>query len=196
MADCTVLAAKRDYAAATCAVDLESNADCYSEVEKKAFALLARLYDWQREWTGDKENFYLEIPAAGEDLPPFLTILEFSSDFTAIRLLTYLSALINVLRILNSLPLDGKDEYIAAERSAALDICRCVPYFLVRKSNLDLRTVHLAVATAWISLLHRETARSEHKMWRGFCKGIVGCLMDWRGRRTIVLSFSECVLEH
>ena len=158
LADCTILAVERDDVLANCSSDLQTDIPGYDGVEKKALALLTHLHALREEWASDRENSYLEIPADGDDPPPFLTTFEFSSDFTATRLLSYNSALIHVLRILISLPLDGKDGYIEEERSAALDICRCIPYYLVRQSYLDLRTIHLAVVTAWKTLRHRETA--------------------------------------
>jgi hypothetical protein len=160
LADCTVLVAERDVLA-TWVLDLERYTLRQSEIEKKALLLLTNLRSWKMRWDNDKENSYVEISVNEDDPPPFRTILEFSSDSAATMLLFYNSALIHVLQILASLQLDNslsKDEYIAAERSAAFDICRCIPYYLVRKSHLDLRCVHLAVVTAWKTLRHRETA--------------------------------------
>ena len=164
LADCSVLAAERDHVVANHALDLESNANWCNEVEKKALALLTHLYSLRGGWASDTKNFYREIPADGDEPLPFPTIFEFSSDFAATRLLSYKSTLIHVLRILSSLPIDRKDEFVAAERTAATDICRCIPYFLNGKSYLDLRTVHLAVVTAWNTLRRRETAEGRWLM--------------------------------
>jgi hypothetical protein len=158
LADYTVLVAERDDMLATWGLDLKRDTKRYGEVEKKVLALLTHLRAWKKRWDSDGKNSYFGISANGDDPPPFLTIFEFSSDSTATMLLFYNSALIHVLRMLASLQLDSKDEYIAAEWSAAIDICRCIPYYLVRESHLDLRVVHLAIVTVWTTLRGRETA--------------------------------------
>ena len=123
----------------------------------------------------------------GDGSPPFLTVFEFSNDSAAIMLMFYNTALICVLQILASLLLENsgipsnqsvihktwqdancvddhwkqtKTEYIAAERLAALEICRCIPSYIVRKSRLDLGAspiAHLAVTTAWMTLRGNES---------------------------------------
>jgi hypothetical protein len=123
----------------------------------------------------------------GKASVPLLTIFEFANDFAATMLMFYNTALIHVLNILASMPAespriesnrvltnitlpvagysdtlwkDTKDEFIAAERSAALEVCRCIPYHLVRKSSLDsssLTVAHLAITTAWMTLRGNET---------------------------------------
>lgn len=100
----------------------------------------------------------------GDESPPFRTVFEFVNEFTPTILMLYNTTLIHVFQVLASLPLDGthyptdqtslqmpmqgaghlddfsthkKDEYIAAERSAALEVCRCLPYYLHRRLHLD-----------------------------------------------------------
>ncbi|KAE9362848.1 hypothetical protein N431DRAFT_564997 [Stipitochalara longipes BDJ] len=158
LADCTALVAEYDGILATWELGLQRDIKRYDEIEEKTLALLAHLRAWKRRWDSDGKNAYLEIPANEDNPPPFLTIFEFSQDLTATMLLFYNSVLIYVLRILISLPRDSKDEYISAEWSAAVDICRCIPYYLVRESHLDLRVVHLAIVTVWTTLRGRETA--------------------------------------
>jgi hypothetical protein len=158
LADCTALVVEQDDMLATSGLDLMRDTRRYNEIKEKALALLTHLHAWRKRWDSDKKNSYSGIFANEDDPPPFLTIFEFSSDSTATMLMFYNSALIHVLRILASLQLDSKDEYIAAEWSAALDICRCIPYYLVRESRLDLRVVHLAVVTVWTTLRGKETA--------------------------------------
>jgi hypothetical protein len=56
---------------------------------------------------------------------------------------------------LEPLPQGSNGEHATAEHSAALEICRCIPYFLLQKSRLDassLTIAHLAVKTAWSTL--------------------------------------------
>jgi hypothetical protein len=158
LADCTALVAEWDGILATWELDLQRDMKRYDELEKKTLALLAHLRAWKGRWDSDGKNTYLEISANEDDPPPFLTIFKFSHDSTATMLLFYNSVLIYVLRILNSLPRDSKAEYIAAEWSAAVDICRCIPHYLARESRLDLRVVHLAIVTVWTTLRGGETA--------------------------------------
>jgi len=53
-----------------------------------------------------------------------------------------------------------KEKYVAAERLAALDICRCIPYYLSRKPSLNSGSpvVHWAITTAWMTLRGKESA--------------------------------------
>jgi len=119
----------------------------------------------------------------GDGSPPFLTTFEFSNASVATMLMFYNTTLIYVLRVLASLPLPlenlglhssqslqdtlqdaipldnlwslSKDEYLAAERFSALEVCRCVPFDLVQKSRLDSCVSpigHWAVTTAWTTL--------------------------------------------
>lgn len=123
----------------------------------------------------------------GNTAPPFRTVFKFANDSAATMLTFYNTALIYALQVLASLPLGNsgiqlnkvstillpegpepsqsfrsneKDEYTTAERSAALEVCRCISYNLVRKSRLDsgsLTVVHLAVKTAWMILRRNES---------------------------------------
>jgi hypothetical protein len=131
----------------------------------------------------------------GDGSPPFLTTFEFSNGPAATMLMFYNTTLIYVLRILASLPLPleniglhssqsiqdtlqdaghldnlgrlSKDEYLAAERLAALEVCRCVPFDLVQKSCLDSCVSpigHWAVTTAWMTLRGIESAEGRWMM--------------------------------
>ncbi|KAF4633791.1 hypothetical protein G7Y89_g4321 [Cudoniella acicularis] len=166
LADCTALVVEQDDMLATRGLDLMRDIRRHDEVKEKALTLLTHLHAWRKRWDSDGKNSYSGIFANEDDPPPFLTIFEFSSDSTATMLMFYNSALIYVLRILASLQLDSKDEYITAEWSAALDICRCIPYYLARESRLDLRVVHLAVVTVWTTFRVKKS-----------CKGFMGGLI-------------------
>lgn len=137
-------------------------------------AAFARLEPMQEPW--------------GDGSQPLLTFFEFSNESAAIMLMFYNTTLIYVLRVLASLPLEKlsvdsnqsfiqntsldarylgdlwkhtKDEYIAVERAAALEVCRCIPYYSVRKSRLDSDSspiIHWAVTTAWMTLCGNESA--------------------------------------
>lgn len=160
LADSTVLTAELDDILASAEPDLQRDVKKFDELEEiaeRALELLAQLGAWKDRWDSEEKDSYREVSATGDDPPPFMTIFEFSHDSTATMLLFYYSTLIHVLRILIALPRLGKDECTAAEWSATIDILRCVPYYQVRKSHLDLRVVHLAIMTVWPTLRGRET---------------------------------------
>lgn len=123
--------------------------------------------------------------SSGDNSSPFLTFFEFSNQSAAIMLMFYNTTLIYVLQVLASLTVENlgidrnqsfrlqhagyqndlwkhtKDEYIATKRLAALEVCRCIPYYSVQKSRLDSDSspiVHWAVTTAWMTLCSNEFA--------------------------------------
>jgi hypothetical protein len=113
-------------------------------------------------------------------ITPFFTVYNFSSESVAVAVMLYYSALIYVLRVLASLTSEGDNMEISlsflsthfqdvedsqiisnqsnmglvtAERLAALEICRCIPYYANQKSRSDFSPVlHWAVTTAWMTL--------------------------------------------
>jgi hypothetical protein len=128
----------------------------------------------------------------GDDPPFLITAFEFSNDESALMLILYNAVLIYVLQLLASLSLSGtgvhsnpnqcftvdslqiagrdgslwdltKDDYTAAERLAALEICRCLPYYLDRISHLDggsSPVFQWGVTTAWMTLRRGEAAEN------------------------------------
>ena len=127
--------------------------------------------------------------SGGNVSPPFLTVYEFSNISAAIMLMFYNTTVIYVQRILASvsLPLGNpgihsnqcsmqanlrdarysdylsrqtKYEHVATERSAALEIYRCIPHYMILKSRLDSCSspiIHWAVTTAWVTLGENES---------------------------------------
>jgi hypothetical protein len=109
--------------------------------------------------------------------PPFTTLLIFQSPATSTTLMLYNTSLIYILQTLTSLapapPRVLSDEYslgylghpntplsrthtgyAATKRYPALEICRSIPYYQSRKSQLNaglLTIAHLAVQTAFIT---------------------------------------------
>ncbi|KAF2100884.1 hypothetical protein NA57DRAFT_37113, partial [Rhizodiscina lignyota] len=191
LADCTVLIAEGDSLFANCDLNFEGAKHQQDELKQRALNLLTYLGHWKRRWGGDKINAYSETSAVskGYASPPFLTMYEFRNESTAIMLMLYNTTLIYVLKILASFPSEAprfrssqrrmqnvlqdagylddpwkhtKDEYVAAERLAALEVCRCLPDYLIRKSRLNSEysppVVHWAVTTAWMTLLGNESA--------------------------------------
>ena len=119
-----------------------------------------------------------------DDSPTTHTIFKFSNESAAVMFMLYNTTLIFVLRILASLSLQNLDihskqqpllqdagysddlwnytkhEYLAAEGLAALEVCRCIPYYAIRKSRLDTDcspVVHWAVTTARATLCGNES---------------------------------------
>lgn len=115
------------------------------------------------------------------------TVLTFSNKLAATMLMFYNTALIYVFRVLASLPGEKPDtssnqtpsqhephdeehandhweqlksDYVRGERSAALEICRCIPY-LVRNTHFSSRVFHLAVATVSTTLCGDESVEAE-----------------------------------
>ncbi|RDW65186.1 hypothetical protein BP5796_09878 [Coleophoma crateriformis] len=129
-----------------------------------------------------------------DELPPFLTTFEFSNNTTAIMLMFYYTTLIHVFRILTSLTLENlrthsnesftpdtlqdagylddvwkqiKHGYVAAERSVALQICRCIPDYLKRNSSLATEMSPIfqwTVTTAWMTFRGSESAEGKWLM--------------------------------
>ncbi|RDW59441.1 hypothetical protein BP6252_12528 [Coleophoma cylindrospora] len=129
-----------------------------------------------------------------DELPPFLTTFEFSNNRTAIMLMFYYTTLIHVFRILTSLTLENLRTYsnesptpntlqntgylddvwkqtkhgnIAAERSVALQICRCIPDYLKRNSSLATVMPPIfqwTVTTAWMTFRGTESAEGKWLM--------------------------------
>ncbi len=130
----------------------------------------------------------------GDDSSPSFTVFEFSNGPAAIMLMFYNTTLIFVLRILASLqpetpeiesnqgpiritPQDSehqdglrkhtRKEYVAAERSAALEICSCIPHNASPESRLEYDSSALfpwAVPTAWVTLGSDESVEGRRMM--------------------------------
>lgn len=125
------------------------------------------------------------------DLARFLPVYEFPNDQASTMLMHYNTTLIYVLQVLASLEstisvIVGNDarhnasgcaeygnhlrngslnRYISAERSAAVEVCRCIPSYLLRKSRSAAGPspiFHWAVTTAWMTL---RTNDSPERKW-------------------------------
>ena len=145
-----------------------------------------------------------------DGLSPFTTVFEFSNVSAAVMSMFYNTTLIIVLRIIASLSLESlgihtdrdfttqdilqdpdhlddswnqtSDDHIAAERIAALDVCRCIPYYSKGRSLSDScpsPIVHWAVATALTTLRSNQSLEGRWMMdWldkknpNAFAKGL------------------------
>jgi hypothetical protein len=166
LADCTVVIAEYDKVV-SCGVD-EDSVRQRDEVTRKSLGLLEQLRLWKKRWDSEERNSYFEVPTehAGlqhyeRGIPHMSTVLNFANNSASIMFMLYNTTLIYVFRILASLGSIppgrsiAKDEYSQAERSAALEICRCIPYHSSQKSSLDsgsMAVTSLAVRTAWTTL--------------------------------------------
>lgn len=120
------------------------------------------------------------------------TSFVFSYDPAAIMLMFYNTTLIYVLRILASLPpgddssrpqspsisptatslaglceLTTTDDFIAAGRLAAIEVCRCIPHYLARSTQCESDAspiVHWAVTTAWMTVGGNESTEGRWMM--------------------------------
>ncbi|PSN59991.1 hypothetical protein BS50DRAFT_216618 [Corynespora cassiicola Philippines] len=117
---------------------------------------------------------------------PFLTLLQFPHFPSVTMLLLYNTTLIHVLQILASLPVDlpnadhaqnagylhdlyqhRAEGFLAAERVAALEICRCLPCYVAaqpRSGPSVSSTVHWAGTTAWNTLGGNSSAEGRWMM--------------------------------
>jgi len=157
LADCTVVIAEYDKVVGNSKSDIEDSACQRDEVTRRALNLLEQLHLWKKRWDTEERNSHLEIPAelqqTEETRESVTTTLNFANSSASIMFMLYNTALIYVFRILASL--DGHPGAKWEERSAALEICRCIPYHLSQKSRLDsgsMTVASLAVRTAWKTL--------------------------------------------
>jgi hypothetical protein len=160
LADCTVVIAEHDKVVGNSKSDIGDSACQRDEVTRRALDLLEQLHLWKKRWDAEDRNSYLEIPAEyaieetrKSDVPSTSIILNFANSSASIMFMLYNTALIYVFRILVSL--DGHPGAKLEERSAALEICRCIPYQSSQKSRLDsgsMTVASLAVRTAWKTL--------------------------------------------
>lgn len=177
LADCTAITSERDNTSANPQLDRKSVTPQRDMIEQKSLALLARLCVWKRSWQTEPKTSRYEI----SEPTPFLSIFKFANESTATMFMFYNTALIYVLRVLTSLLPDdlalypmqnftGRSlpqvDYIARERLAALDICRCLPHYLDQKPpNLGSPpAVHFAITTAWMTLHGKESAEGRWMM--------------------------------
>ena len=185
LADCSVLIAERDSllsAGDTIAISLDKQRD---DIERRAISLLNFLYEWRRRW--DLENVSSEIagcslgfeesqPISDEDPEQLIATTAIPSVAAAMELMLYNLAVLHVLQVITTLPLEGSvhlntlqletaNECRAKERIAARELCRCIQYYLcIKRCRLDARASpisHWAVSTTWKALRCDESIEGE-----------------------------------
>jgi hypothetical protein len=138
---------------------------------------------WNRDERNSYSETPIIEEASRIERSPFLTTFEFSNPSSAAMFMFYNTTLIYVLRVLASLPILpeppgqnsdqdvqdtlqnaghlenfetlGRDQYLSAERLAALEVCRGVPFDLTQRSRLGVCVSplsHWAFTTAWTTL--------------------------------------------
>ncbi|KAK5737356.1 hypothetical protein LTR17_006773 [Elasticomyces elasticus] len=153
-ADCTVLAARQS--AGQQKLERET-------AEQKALAIRADVFAWKDKWqiyprSVLVENSALDVPNM---LDVGLKVYEFSREKAALTYMMYNTVLLHVQRILLSVaaqqPGSGeyrRNLYRAQEVEAALEICRCIPYYLKTAPH---RAVGFAAAFIWAMMGAWET---------------------------------------
>lgn len=178
LADCTVLASERDKLF-TRRITTRANVSNQIEIIRThAEQLCEQLRNWRRIWVANPANAYIEIPAIpgtqvettdanATSLAP--TDLVFANITSALMLMLYNIALINLLKMLISLPSPlqqstPRNDLVAVAHSAVLDICRCIP----NPTSVDFRkelhaspVVHWAIQTAKMMLQGDESAEAK-----------------------------------
>ena len=179
LADCSILLAERDAMSSAGNTNSINAGEQRDNIERRARSLLIHLYEWRRRWDTDLENLCAQTDVHPSGLEeshfihnealraPLATATTFPSVSAAIMLMLYNLALMCVLQIIATLPLEGSAtrnvsqqletavECRANERIAAREACRCIQYYLCGRRRLDTSAspiIHWAVATTWTVL--------------------------------------------
>jgi hypothetical protein len=178
LADCTVLASERDKLFTRRIATRENVSNQIEIIRTHAEQLCEQLRNWRRIWGANPANAYIEIPAIpgtqvettdanATSLAP--TDLVFATITSALMLMLYNIALINLLKMLISLPSPlqqstPRNDLVAVAHSAVLDIYRCIP----NPTSADFRkelhaspVVHWAIQTAKMMLQGDESAEAK-----------------------------------
>lgn len=177
LADCSVLASKRDALLKKTTKDGDRTGQ-FDEVRRHALHLGDQLRAWRVEWAADPTNAYIEVPSSSSQpheqpentsVPPSPTDLQFSNIKSALTLMLYNIALLYLLKVLMSLSTDPQQEelqtvYIKAARSTVLDVCRIMPgpFNTAWQKGLHASpVVHWAVESARMILQGDESAEAK-----------------------------------
>jgi hypothetical protein len=144
LADCSLLAFGLDELLKRWESDgVDANAQL-DNIRHNAHAVYDQLRVWRNHWNTNPANAYIEVPASW--LSPSLdggfhnnmaatsmTDLMFSNTTSALMIMLFNVALINLLKILLSLPPDAqglasRQDLIAATHSAVLEVCQSLPH--------------------------------------------------------------------
>lgn len=179
LADCSVLAFERDELQKR-EQSGDAGSDKFEDIRNKAQALGEQLRAWRTNWGADPANAFIEVPAditssqSGEGsrdivAPITPTDLTFSNLKSALMLMLYNIALIHLLKVLISLPVDlqqvdSQRPLIAVAHSAVLDIYRIIPGPFDTEWQKELHAspvVHWAIQSARMILRGDESAEAK-----------------------------------
>jgi hypothetical protein len=177
LADCSILLAERDAILSTWNIDSVNAREQRDDIERRASSLLIYLYEWRRRWDTNPRNICSEIAVYPFRLEESHFINNEEASLAkattipnipaAIMLMLYNLALMRVLQIIATLPLEESaiqnlsqqletaNECRENERIAAREACRCIQYYLCIRRRLDASTspiIHWAVAAVWTAL--------------------------------------------
>jgi hypothetical protein len=187
LADCSVLACARDELCKRWETDEEGpHEDQVDHIRQRTLALFDHLQAWRTSWDAVPENVPIEVPTAmppyhlpkesgshvGLHPPPDFVFLKISS---ALMLMLYNVATINLLMILTSLPSSSQQEasqgdYVAAIHGAVLEIYRSMPY----ASTAELqRELHTSPAVHWASQIAQVVLQGDESVEAKWLVGIL-----------------------
>jgi hypothetical protein len=180
LADCSVLAFERNELVKKKEASEEGQEGRFDNIRHRTQALCVQLQAWREQWNANPVNAYAEVPTSllssqlhqesRDDVvfaPP--TDLVFSNISSALTLMLYNVALINLFKILISLPLGSphetsRDEFVTAIHSAVLEIYRSMSYASTVELQKELHTapvVYWATQTAQTVLQDDDSAEAK-----------------------------------
>ncbi|KAF2022349.1 hypothetical protein BU24DRAFT_43513 [Aaosphaeria arxii CBS 175.79] len=180
LADCTVLIAELEKMTPCIFGMAQDTSVLYQNesIRSKALTLLALLREWKIEWDGNPMTRYPELPVPSDlnfetardcNAYPFQTTYDFHSVRIATTYMFYNTTLLFIHKVLSSVSDQQIEPYsaIASERSAALEILKCIPYYLRQESRSQLHhspLVHWSLSTAWATLGSSDSAEGKWMM--------------------------------
>jgi hypothetical protein len=162
LADCSVLAFERGELLKRWEVGGDNLNAQLDDIRHNAQTVYDQLQAWRRHWNTDPANAYIEVPASwisshsdrrpgndvGDTAPSDIV---FPNTTSALMLMLYNIALINLLKILFSLPIEARyltfhQDLIAATHSAVLEVYQSLPH----ASNAEWhKELHAAPIVYW-----------------------------------------------
>jgi hypothetical protein len=177
LADCSLLAFERGELQRRWEVDGDDVCAQLENLRYNAHAVYDQLRAWRDHWNTDPANVYIEVPASWLSSQPrgdfdndmaatSMTDLMFSNTTSALMLMLFDVALINLLKILLSLPpeaqhLASHQDLIAAVHSAVLEVCQTLPH----ASNAEWqKELHASPVVYWANQSARMILQSDQSL--------------------------------
>jgi hypothetical protein len=144
LADCSLLAFELDELLRRWEIDGDDATAQLDNVRHNTHAVYDQLRAWRDHWNTNPANAYIEVPASwlspsldggfdNDMAATSMTDLMFSNTTSALMIMLFNVALINLLKIILSLPpeaecLASRQDLIAATHSAVLEVCQSLPH--------------------------------------------------------------------